>query len=132
MVFDGFPSYHKCERKIIFLVYVKVNVRDRFGQIMMDNIRTSWCSEIGEVACTSLVSQESRFKTSSLWNFFRARLTSDLSQKLPGFSSAYLIEKLDEEELLQQLLTHYCFLFASNDESLLNCTELNYIREFFF
>lgn len=117
--------------KAAFLLYEQVNVGDRFGQIMIENMRSTWCSEIGEDACSSLASQENRFEGS--WKFARARLTSQLSTKLPGYSSAHSIEKLDEEELLQQLLTHYCFLFASNDEALLNSeSELNYIKEFFF
>ena len=48
-----------------------------------------------------------------------------------GYNKAYQIERLDEEELLQQLLTHYCFLFATNQTQFENNPDLNYIKDFF-
>jgi len=125
---DTIPSVFKSP---FFLLYEQVNVNDKFGRIMINSIRSTYSSSIGEEACSSLLTQEQRFLKSGSWSLVKAKLTSDLSKLLAGYRKAYQIEKLDEEELLEQLLTHYCFLFATNHKHFGNIDGLNYIKEFF-
>lgn len=45
---------------ILFFVYFKVNIGDRFGEVMLKNLRARGCPLAGADACQSLCSQEKR------------------------------------------------------------------------
>lgn len=97
-----------------FINYEQVNLSDRFGQIMIDNLRLREADLLGLDSCQDLRSQEERmlsngFETGTAWN-----METVYRDKLP-LSERQRVEKLeflDETDLLYQLLTHYCIVYA--------------------
>lgn len=102
----------------LFINYEQVNMMDRFGDIMVDNLKKRCCNLEGVTACTSLRSQEERFLSCN-WKDAKAFEMRDVYK---FFSKEELervekLEFLDEGELLQQLLQHYCITVALKDDA---------------
>lgn len=111
---------------------------DRFGDVMLSNLRTRGCNLAGVAACTSLETQVDRYDVyniiviaASKCQFnavchFRIRFLScgwtgskawDMVQvydNVPGAERQRIekLEMLDEAELLTQLFQHYCISIA--------------------
>ncbi|XP_053551153.1 leucine carboxyl methyltransferase 1 [Bombina bombina] len=106
---DTFPT-------AMFINYEQVNMEDRFGQIMVENLQRRQCTLAGVDACKSLQSQTERllgngWETAHAWDM--TKVYSNLPQ-----DDVIRIEKLeflDEKELLEQLLLHYCISWATKD-----------------
>nr|KAG5696712.1 hypothetical protein BaRGS_028832 [Batillaria attramentaria] len=81
-----------------FINYEQVNMGDKFGQVMVENLRTRDCLLHGVAACASLDTQKQRIER---------------------------IEFLDERELLEQLYTHYCLVWAYQDKSAVGLKDIN-------
>ncbi|KAM8960387.1 leucine carboxyl methyltransferase 1 [Pelodytes ibericus] len=100
----------------MFINYEQVNMGDRFGQIMVENLQRRRCNLSGVDACQSVESQMERLLTNGWeaadsWNMIK------VYNSLPP-DDVYRIEKLeflDEKELLEQLLLHYCISWATKD-----------------
>lgn len=105
-----------------FINYEQVNLNDRFGQVMIENMLARSCNLLGIDSCMSIETQKDRFQSSGF--FFNQVIT------MTHYYKEYLnqierkrvenIEFLDEIELLFQLLDHYCICLASNNENFLN------------
>lgn len=96
-----------------FINYEMVNLNDTFGNIMLENLRARGCSLAGIEACKSLEAQQDRFKSCN-WDGAKAWDMVKIYQALP-VSERHRIEKiefLDEQEVLLQLLEHYCICVA--------------------
>ncbi|BFF94213.1 leucine carboxyl methyltransferase 1 [Drosophila madeirensis] len=97
----------------VFVNYEQVNMNDRFGEVMLNNLRSRGCSLAGVESCLSLDTQNQRFKDCG-WSGARAW---DMVQVYESISSAERqrierLEMLDEGELLLQLFQHYCLVVA--------------------
>ena len=109
---------------------------DRFGDVMLNNLHSRGCSLAGVEACVSLKSQEDRLDPSILilvkelidlicnfrflqncWDGAQALEMNQVYHSLPQAEIQRIekIEFLDEKELLDQLLSHYCICVAWND-----------------
>ncbi|XP_033100656.1 leucine carboxyl methyltransferase 1-like [Anneissia japonica] len=109
---------------VFFINYEQVNMQDRFGQVMVNNLRGRKCDLCGIEPCTSLKTQEERF-TSSGWESSRAVDMMEFYQSLPDLDRIVRLEFLDEAELLEQLMTHYCICAAYKDPNNIGFSSIN-------
>uniref|UniRef100_A0A7G3A8T4 Leucine carboxyl methyltransferase 1 n=1 Tax=Lutzomyia longipalpis TaxID=7200 RepID=A0A7G3A8T4_LUTLO len=96
-----------------FVNYEQVNMNDRFGEVMLGNLRARGCNLAGVDACTSLETQITRFLNCG-WHGARAWDMVQVYQSLPNGERQRIerLEMLDEGELLVQLFQHYCITIA--------------------
>ncbi|MBZ3876627.1 Leucine carboxyl methyltransferase 1 [Sciurus carolinensis] len=94
--------------------YEQVNMDDRFGQIMIENLRRRQCDLAGVETCKSLESQKERLLASG-WETASAVDMMELYSRLPRAEVSRIesLEFLDEMELLEQLMQHYCLCWAT-------------------
>ncbi|XP_063285036.1 leucine carboxyl methyltransferase 1 [Pelobates fuscus] len=106
---DTFPT-------AMFINYEQVNMGDRFGQIMIENLQRRQCHLTGVEACQSLESQMERMLSNG-WEAADAWNMNTVYSCLPRVDLERIekLEFLDEKELLEQLLIHYCISWASKD-----------------
>lgn len=97
----------------VFVNYEQVNMNDRFGDVMLSNLRARGCSLAGVDACLSLETQIARFVDCG-WHGARAWDMVQVYQSIPVSERQRIerIEMLDEKELLVQLFQHYCISVA--------------------
>ncbi|XP_048350462.1 leucine carboxyl methyltransferase 1 isoform X2 [Sphaerodactylus townsendi] len=100
----------------MFINYEQVNMADRFGQIMIENLQSRQCNLVGVEVCSSLESQRARFLASG-WQTARSVDMMDVYSRLPPADVKRIeaLEFLDEKELLEQLMHHYCLCWATKD-----------------
>ncbi|XP_015609998.1 leucine carboxyl methyltransferase 1 [Cephus cinctus] len=105
----------------IFVNYEQVNMRDKFGQVMLSNLRTRGCLLAGVEDCESLETQQRRFTVNG-WEGSNAWTMVEVYDSLPESERSRIerIELLDERELLTQLLQHYCISIAWNGQTFKN------------
>uniref|UniRef100_A0A8D3DL90 Leucine carboxyl methyltransferase 1 n=1 Tax=Scophthalmus maximus TaxID=52904 RepID=A0A8D3DL90_SCOMX len=120
----------------MFINYEQVNMSDRFGQVMIENLQRRQCTLAGVEACQSVDSQKERFLKTG-WEQADALDMMTVYSILPQDDVARIerLEFLDEKELLQQLLQHYSICWATKDKLnlgnaqlmfLLHCRNANY------
>lgn len=99
-----------------FLLYEQCNMNDRFADIMAASMRERQCDLFGIEACQSLESQTARFRSNGLKYTKAWTMTEIYHHKINPSDNCYIetLEFLDEKELLDQLLTHYCIVIASH------------------
>lgn len=100
----------------LFINYEQVNMQDRFGQVMIQNLRGRNCELVGAFACPDLQSHKQRFLSHS-WEKADVLDMTNVYNRLP-FDDRKRIERiefLDEVNLLHQLLSHYCIVWAVNE-----------------
>jgi len=109
-----------------FINYEQVNMTDSFGQVMVDNLNQRGCHLAGVAACTSLDTQKERFLSSG-WEGADAIDMKTLYRCLPqgDLQRMERLELLDETELLQQLLAHYCLATAWSDACRLGLKDIH-------
>jgi len=101
--------------KCFHLNYEQVNLNDRFGEVMLDNLHDIHADLLGLPVCESIQTQEQRFTS----NGFDEAKSWDMSHiynqflPRPEIQRIEKIEFLDERNLLEQLLSHYCITVAS-------------------
>ncbi|KAI4794195.1 hypothetical protein KUCAC02_032216, partial [Chaenocephalus aceratus] len=102
-----------------------VNMSDRFGQVMIENLRRRQCNLAGVEACQSLDTQRERFLKTG-WEQSDALDMMTVYSMLPQDDVARIerLEFLDERELLQQLLQHYSICWATKDKLKLGLSQL--------
>lgn len=105
-------------QKLTMVNYEQCNMGDRFGDIMLANMNARHCDLMGVEACKSLESQTDRFKTSGLANTKGWTLSQIYTKCLLPDSIEQIskLEFLDENELLEQLLEHYCIVIGSHHQ----------------
>ncbi|CAL1528954.1 unnamed protein product [Lymnaea stagnalis] len=108
---DSFPT-------AFFINYEQVNMADAFGHVMIENLKARDCVLSGASACTSLTTQMNRFLNNG-WSGGDALDMSAVYRYLPqeDLQRIERLELLDERELLEQLLSHYCLVWAYKDTS---------------
>uniref|UniRef100_G3P393 Leucine carboxyl methyltransferase 1 n=1 Tax=Gasterosteus aculeatus aculeatus TaxID=481459 RepID=G3P393_GASAC len=109
----------------MFINYEQVNMGDRFGQVMVENLQRRQCSLAGVEACQSLDSQKERFLRTG-WQHADALDMITVYSMLPRADMERIesLEFLDERELLQQLLQHYSICWATKDKLNLGLSQL--------
>lgn len=110
----------------MFINYEQVNMADRFGDIMIENLKSRDCFLAGVEACKSLETQRHRFLDVG-WEGADAMDMLQVYKCLPQ-ADVHRIEKLefmDEKELLEQLLGHYCLSWAWKDPNHLGLADLD-------
>ncbi|XP_014292876.1 leucine carboxyl methyltransferase 1 [Halyomorpha halys] len=97
----------------LFVNYEQVNMDDRFGEIMLENLRARGCPLSGVDSCKSLDSQINRFIMTN-WDGAKAWTMVEIYAAIDGSERERVekIELLDEQELLTQLFQHYCICVA--------------------
>ncbi|XP_069341999.1 leucine carboxyl methyltransferase 1 isoform X4 [Eulemur rufifrons] len=107
--------------------YEQVNMGDRFGQIMIENLRRRQCDLAGVETCKSLESQKERLLSTG-WETASAVDMMELYSRLPRAEVTRIesLEFLDEMELLEQLMQHYCLCWATKGGSELGLKEITY------
>ncbi|KAI8770658.1 leucine carboxyl methyltransferase 1 [Biomphalaria glabrata] len=108
---DSFPTS-------FFINYEQVNMTDAFGQVMIENLKARDCVLSGVSACSSLTTQMNRFLNNG-WTGGDALDMSVVYRYIPQEDVHRMerLELLDERELLDQLLRHYCLVWAYKDIS---------------
>lgn len=109
---------------VTMIKYEQCNMNDRFGDIMLANMTARHCDLMGVEACKSLESQMERFKSNGLIHTKGWTLLDIYKHCLPPSLVEQIskLEFLDEQELLEQLLQHYCIVIGSQ-------TEVNWLPE---
>lgn len=107
--------------------YEQVNMRDRFGQIMIENLQRRHCNLAGVELCSSLDSQRERLLGSG-WDNAHAVDMMKVYSFLPQADVKRIeaLEFLDEKELFEQLMQHYCICWASKDSSNLGLANIDF------
>ncbi|XP_063700821.1 leucine carboxyl methyltransferase 1 [Culicoides brevitarsis] len=100
-------------KSAVFVNYEQVNMNDRFGEVMLQNLRSRGCSLAGVEACLTLDTQVARFLSSN-WTGARAWDMVKVYNSIPAQERQRIekLEMLDEGELLVQLFQHYCIAIA--------------------
>ena len=98
----------------VFLNYEPCNMDDRFGSIMVDNMRSRDCELPGILACPRVADQEARFLAAG-FSRGAALDMNEVMRLLPseGVARMSKLEFFDELEILTQLLEHYCLAWGS-------------------
>ncbi|KAH1184232.1 hypothetical protein KIL84_014848 [Mauremys mutica] len=114
-------------RAAMIINYEQVNMADRFGQIMIENLQRRQCSLAGVEACKSLESQRERLLLNG-WETANAIDMMKVYSCLPQADVRRIegLEFLDEKELLEQLMQHYCICWASKDSCNLGNVSLSF------
>ncbi|XP_032624382.1 leucine carboxyl methyltransferase 1 isoform X2 [Chelonoidis abingdonii] len=104
-----------------------VNMTDRFGQIMIENLQRRQCSLAGVEACKSLESQRERLLLNG-WETANAIDMMKVYSCLPQAEVRRIegLEFLDEKELLEQLMQHYCICWATKDSCNLGLSNITF------
>jgi len=95
-------------------------MKDKFGEIFKENMYSRGLLLAGADACGDVTLQGQRFRTNG-WFDAQAWTMRDIYAKfLPREDVARIeqIEPLDEKELLDQLLYHYCIAIARRNAGL--------------
>ncbi|XP_063679498.1 leucine carboxyl methyltransferase 1-like [Bolinopsis microptera] len=109
----------------LFLNYEPCNMSDRFGSIMIENMRSRDCELPGILACPTLTDQEKRFTDLGYSNAKAIDMNQALRQLPAGdFQRIARLEFFDEHEILTQLLEHYCLSWATQGHSGNICLDL--------
>ncbi|XP_076824972.1 leucine carboxyl methyltransferase 1-like isoform X2 [Clavelina lepadiformis] len=99
-----------------FINYEQIHMNDTFGQVMISNLKARQCLLAGAEACTSLKAMEDRFINVG-WHNAQCQDMWSTYNGLPDKRKIEQIEMLDEAELLQQLMEHYCLCVAIKESS---------------
>uniref|UniRef100_A0AC34FQX9 Leucine carboxyl methyltransferase 1 n=1 Tax=Panagrolaimus sp. ES5 TaxID=591445 RepID=A0AC34FQX9_9BILA len=102
-----------------FLNYEQVNTADKFGEVMLSNLKSRGIMLPGLSVCDDIETQKRRFAENG---FEKVNAWTVLEIYRNHFSPEEVkrvedIERLDEKELLTQLLEHYCFVYAFKGSS---------------
>jgi len=102
--------------------YDPVNLNDRFGEVMKQNLRGRDCHLLG--AHDSL---QSKIDTYCKFQNIHTKLLVDIYNDLPVDEKMRIekLEFLDEVDLLFDLLRHYCVCLASNDKKQLGLDRIS-------
>lgn len=110
----------------VFINYEQVNMSDKFGQVMVNNLKGRRCELEGIGLCQDLDTQKSRF-TSNGFDDAVAMEMDEVYRYLPA-EEVHRVERLeflDETDLLNQLLQHYCLCWAWKDKDQIGLSNLH-------
>ncbi|PIK59677.1 putative leucine carboxyl methyltransferase 1 [Apostichopus japonicus] len=101
----------------VFINYEQVHMSDKFGQVMVSNLRGRRCELEGIAPCQDLDTQKLRFVSNGFDDAVALEM-GEVYRYLPA-DEVHRVERLeflDETELLNQLLQHYCLCWAWKDK----------------
>lgn len=100
----------------LYLNYEQINLSDAFGKVMIENLKARDCVLSGAAACANVESQMNRFLDNG-WTGGDCIDMLTVYKCLPQADLQRIerLEMLDERELLDQLLSHYCLVWAFKD-----------------
>ncbi|KAL7979017.1 hypothetical protein Chor_015041 [Crotalus horridus] len=109
----------------MFINYEQVNMADRFGEIMIENLQSKQCQLVGADACRSLESQKERFLQHG-WETVNGLDMLKVYQSLPPdeIKRIEALEFLDEKEPFEQLMQHYSLCWAIKDSQNLGLADV--------
>lgn len=107
----------------VFINYEPFNMNDSFGRTMINNLKARQCWLVGQDACQSVNTEKERFLCNG-WHSVVCENMWTVYNSLPEKRTIERIEFLDETELFQQLLVHYCLCIAIKETSDLNLIAL--------
>lgn len=112
---------------LVLLNHEQLNMNDRFGTIMMDNLSQRGCRMPGVPACQTKETQVSRLVTESGWSGATCWTMNEIYRLLPRdeVARAERLELLDERELVDQLFDHYCITLGWINGSNLTMDDLD-------
>lgn len=100
----------------LFINYEQVDMADRFGEVMIENLKVRGCALSGVNHCKNMDTQRARFLTNG-WQEADGMDVLSVYRSLPQ-ADVQRIEKLeflDDQEMLKQLCEHYCIVWAFKD-----------------
>jgi len=112
---------------VVFINYEQINMEDKFGKVMVDNLASRGCIFSGVSACKDKNTQITRF-TNNGWGSATCWTMNEVYKLLPqqDVHRVERIEMLDEKELLQQLFDHYCITVATKNSPNFNFDSVNF------
>jgi [phosphatase 2A protein]-leucine-carboxy methyltransferase len=112
---------------ITFINYEQLNMTDRFGDVMMENLLSRGCLLSGVRPCKDKQSQLDRFNNNG-WSSATCWNMNEVYSLLPqgDVQRVEKIECLDEKELLRQLFDHYCITVARKNAANFNFDSVNF------
>ena len=124
---DNFIKWcnHQFSSPIVFIDYEQVNLNDRFGQIMLQNLIVRGCGLEGASACDSKDTLINRF-TSNGWNGAKCWTMNEVYSELLDQNDVDRVEKLemlDEKEIMKQLFQHYSITVSWKNSNHVNFNE---------
>lgn len=110
-----------------FVNYEQLNMEDRFGRVMQENLLARGCLLAGVAACRDKAAQLERF-TAAGWDSAQCWDMNEVYSLLPRqeVERAERLERLDEKELLTQLFHHYCITVARRNSNTFNFDSVNF------
>ena len=117
----------KFHSSIAMINHEQLNIFDKFGQVMMENLSQRGCSLPGIEACRDKNTHIQRL-VSCGWDSGICWTMNELYNMLPKEDIARVekIEFLDERELVSQLFEHYCVSFGWKNVSDLCFDEIEF------
>jgi len=103
----------KFHSSIAMINHEQLNIFDRFGQVMLDNLAQRGCSLPGLEACRNKTSHLNRLLENG-WQSGYCWTMNEVYNYLPKDEVERIekLEFLDERELVSQLFEHYCVSFG--------------------
>ena len=103
----------KFHSSIAIINHEQLNIFDRFGQVMLDNLAQRGCSLPGLEACRNKTSHVNRLLENG-WQNGYCWTMNEVYNYLPKDDVERIekLEFLDERELVSQLFEHYCVSFG--------------------
>ncbi|XP_065065850.1 leucine carboxyl methyltransferase 1-like [Rhopilema esculentum] len=111
----------------MFINYQPVNLTDRFGQVMLENLQSRHCTLLGAKGHPTVHHQKEVFVKVG-WEGAKAKDMMEVYRKLPKEDVTHVekLEFLDEVNLLHDLLRHYCISWAFKDKKKLGLEEITF------
>eukprot|EP00794_Sanderia_malayensis_P004169 gene4169-4723_t len=111
----------------MFINYQPVNLNDRFGKVMLDNLQSRHCALLGAKTQPTVESERKSFIAAG-WEGAKSIDMMEVYKKLPKEDVAKVeqLEFLDEVNLLHDLLRHYCISWAYKDHKRFGLEEINF------
>ena len=99
---------------VALLNHEQLNMNDRFGKVMLDNLSQRGCGLPGVSACKDKQAQKERLTVTCGWDGAICWTMNEVYSMLPKDEVARVerLEFLDERELVNQLFEHYCITFG--------------------
>ena len=110
------------QSSIAIINHEQLNIFDKFGQVMLENLSQRGCSLPGIEACRNKTSHIDRLLTNGWNNGYCWTMNEIYNMKLPKeeIERVEKIEFLDEKELVSQLFEHYCVSYGWKNKSNIN------------
>lgn len=112
---------------LVFLNHEQLNMNDRFGAVIVENMSSRGCGLPGVAACQSPAAQNGRFLARG-YHGALCWTMSEVYELLPR-DEVNRVEKLelfDEKELMRQLFEHYCVGIAWRNQDKFNFNDFDF------